>query len=102
MSLVDPAVVSRERMRSTGVQVRATVSDQGYARFGESPRLLAKVTFAFRDATGAKCRVRRMTAIHATDPIVEGQTTRLWYDPADPADRRRIAIELVDGDGSGR
>ncbi len=84
------------RIRSGGTQVRATVSDQGYTHFGEGPRMLAKVTFTFRDEDGMQRWVQRTMVVDARKPVVTGQATRLWYDPDSPSDKRSIVIELVD------
>jgi hypothetical protein len=83
-----------EAMRS-GTQTEAIVTDQGWTIFSESPRILTTVTFSFVDLQGVQRWVQRPMVIHAVDPLVNGARTRLWYDPSDPGDDRRIAVEAA-------
>jgi len=34
--------------------------------------------------------------IRARNPAAVGQTTRLWFDPRDPGNQRRIVVELAE------
>jgi hypothetical protein len=60
-----------ETLRS-GLRTTATVSDRGYVRW-----------------------VQRPMVILYENPIVDGQTTDLWYDPADPGNDAKIIVKLA-------
>lgn len=83
-----------EILRS-GTQTTATVSDKGYDFFRESSRILATVTFTFRDLQGTQRWVQKPMLVEQSSPIVEGQETRLWYDATNPGDSRAIVVELA-------
>jgi hypothetical protein len=82
-------------MVDTGTLTTAVVSDKGYTRFRESDRILTIVTFVFTDLHGTQRWVQRRMVVHASDPIEEGRSTRLWYDAAHPDDDRSIVVELA-------
>lgn len=82
-------------LRATGRRTTATVSDPGFTHFGESARVLTTVTFTFRDAEGTQRWVQRPMVVRASDPVVAGQETDLWFDPAAPGDDSRIVVELA-------
>jgi len=83
-----------ETMR-TGTETEATVTDQGWTVFSESARIITTVTFSFVDLQGTRRWVQRPMVIQAADPLANGARTRLWYDPSDPGDDRRIAVEAA-------
>lgn len=78
-----------------GTLTTATVTDKGYDFFRESPRILTSVTFTFTDLQGIQRWVQKTVLIEQSDPITDGQETRLWYDAAHPGDSRRIVVELA-------
>lgn len=82
--------------RRSGREAVATVTDRGWTVFHESSRILTTVTFSFVDLAGTPRWVQRQMVVHAANPVQNGQTTRLWFDPADPGDDRRIAVELAE------
>ncbi|MFF2053321.1 hypothetical protein ACFVU2_17100 [Leifsonia sp. NPDC058194] len=96
------AAGARRRQRSredetarSGMLTTATVSDKGYDFFHDSSRILTTVTFTFRDLQGTQRWVQKTMVVHQSDPIVEGQETRLWYDAAAPGNARTIVVELA-------
>jgi hypothetical protein len=96
------AARSRDRARArtqevirVGRQTTATVSDKGYIAFDESSAILTVVTFTFTDLQGVQRWVQRPVRIAATDPVVDGQETSLWFDPQNPGDDARIAVQLA-------
>ena len=85
-------------MMRSGTRTTATVTDKGYDIFRESARILTSVTFTFTDLNGVQRWVQRPMLITASDPVVEGQETDLWYDPSAPGNDKRIVVKLaVDG-----
>ncbi|SMQ70965.1 DUF3592 domain-containing protein [Agreia sp. VKM Ac-1783] len=84
-----------ERTMRTGTLTAATVRNKGYDFFRESPRILTTVTFTFVDLQGTQRWVQRTMVIEQSDPVVDGQQTRLWYDAANPGDARGIVVELA-------
>lgn len=84
----------RETMQA-GTRTTATVTDKGYDFFRESPRILTTVTFTFTDLHGTRRWVKKTVLIEQSDPIVDGQETRLWYDAANPGDTRSIVVEAA-------
>lgn len=88
------AAVTAEVMR-TGTRTTATVTDKGYDIFRESSRILTSVTFSFTDMQGVQRWVQRPMLVTASDPIVEGRETDLWYDPTAPGDDARIVVKLA-------
>ncbi|PTR21878.1 hypothetical protein C8K36_11344 [Rhodococcus sp. OK519] len=89
--------VRNQEARQTGTTATAVVSDRGYTAFRESDRILTTVTFTFTDNANIQRWVQRHMVIHAASPVVDGQSTRLWYDPEDPGNDKRIVVELADG-----
>jgi len=89
------AVSRAEDARRSGRQTTATVTDRGWTIFHESTRIFTTVTFSFVDLAGTQRWVQRQMVVHAEDPVENGQATRLWFDPADPGDDRRIVVELA-------
>lgn len=83
-----------ETMR-TGTLTTATVTDKGYDFFRESARILTTVTFRFTDLQGAERWVQRTMIIQQANPVLEGQESRLWYDPLNPGDTAGIVVELA-------
>lgn len=84
----------RETLR-TGTLTTATVTNKGYDFFRESSRILATVTFTFVDLQGTRRWVKKTALIEQSDPIVDGQTTRLWYNAAEPGDTKQIVVEAA-------
>ncbi len=84
-----------EELIRTGTVTTATVSDQGYDFFHTSSKILTTVTFAFTDRFGQQRWVQRLCLIQQSDPLVNGQATRLWYDPDDPGNDRAIVVEAA-------
>lgn len=78
-----------------GSVTTATVSDKGYTVFHESDRILTTVTFTFTDPAGVQRWVQRPMVVRSSDPVVDGQSTRLWFDPRDPGNDKRIVVELA-------
>jgi hypothetical protein len=85
----------REETLRSGLRTTATVSDKGYVRFHESDRIFTKVTFTFVDTQSVQRWVQRPMVILYENPIVDGQTTDLWYDPADPGNDAKIVVKLA-------
>lgn len=83
-------------VKRTGTHTTATVSDKGYDIFRESSRILTTVTFTFTDLQGVQRWVQRPMLVTASDPVVEGRETELWYDPMAPGDDKRIVVKLAD------
>ena len=84
-----------EEIIRTGTVTTATVSNQGYDFFHTSAKILTTVTFAFTDRFGQQRWVQRLCLIQQSDPLVNGQATRLWYDPDDPGNDRAIVVEAA-------
>ncbi|QKT13630.1 DUF3592 domain-containing protein [Rhodococcus sp. W8901] len=82
--------------KRTGTVTTAIVSDKGYSVFRESDRIFTAVTFSFTDSGNTQRWVQRRMVVHAATPVVDGQQTRLWYDPADPGNDKKIVVELAD------
>lgn len=82
-------------MMRTGTRAIATVSDKGYDIFRESARILTTVTFTFTDLQGVQRWVQRPMLVTASDPVVEGRESDLWYDPSAPGDDKRIVVKLA-------
>ena len=80
--------------RRRGHKTTATVTDRGYDVLED--RLLTAVTFTFNDLEGRQRWVGRPVLIRARNPVAVGQTTRLWFDPRDPGNQRRIVVELAE------
>lgn len=80
---------------SSGAVTTATVSNKGYDFFRESPRILTTVTFTFVDLQGTRRWVEKTMLVEQGDPVVDGQETRLWFDPSNPGDVRGIVVELA-------
>jgi len=78
-----------------GSVTTATVTDKGYTAFRESDRILTTVTFTFTDPSGVQRWVQRTMLVRSSDPVVDGQLTRIWFDPRDPSDDGRIVVELA-------
>lgn len=103
-ALVAGLAAARARRRDADREVRAmregsvttaTVSDKGYTVFHESDRIFTTVTFTFTDPSGVQRWVQRAMVVRASDPVENGQETRLWFDPRDPGDDSRIVVELA-------
>lgn len=90
------AVTRAADARRSGRETTATVTDRGWTIFHESTRIFTTVTFSFVDLAGTQRWVQRQMVIHAAHPVENGQTTRLWYDQANPGDDRRIVVELAE------
>jgi hypothetical protein len=88
-------VARDERTTHDGTLATATVTDKGYDFFRESPRIFTTITVTFTDLQGVQRWVQKPALIEQSDPIVDGQETRLWYDPQNPGDTRRIVVELA-------
>ncbi|MFB2598232.1 hypothetical protein ACEXQE_10600 [Herbiconiux sp. P17] len=89
------AADTHEEILRTGMLTTATVSDQGWVIFRESTRILTTVTFTFVDTSGVRRWVQKAMVIRAEDPLTNGQQSRLWYDPANPGDEKRIVVEAA-------
>jgi hypothetical protein len=89
------AAVTQQEIMSSGMLTTATVSDQGWVIFRESTRILTSVTFTFVDTSGVRRWVQKAMVIRAEDPLTNGQESRLWYDPANPGDEKRIVVEAA-------
>lgn len=85
---------AREIMQG-GRLTTATVTDKGYVFFRESTKILTTVTFTFVDLNSVQRWVQRPLLIRAESPVVDGMETRLWYDPTDPGNDRKILVELA-------
>ena len=77
----------------TGLRVLGTVTNQGYTHFSESSRIWTKVTYSFVDGAGAVRYVQRAAIIEAGDPIVDGDTVDVWYDPGAPRDGTCVVVK---------
>ncbi|MBQ1442349.1 MAG: hypothetical protein IIZ13_00695 [Renibacterium sp.] len=84
-----------EQIMRNGRETVAAVSDQGYVRFRESANILTTVTFTFHDAEGRQRWVRRSMLISENAPVLNGQKTRLWYDPMEPGNEKKIVVEMA-------
>ncbi|MCT9871453.1 hypothetical protein [Paenarthrobacter aurescens] len=80
---------------STGTMTSARVTDKGYLSFSDSAKILTTVTFTFHDAGGTQRWVQRPLLVTATEPVVDGQETTLWYDPLDPGNDKKIVVKLA-------
>jgi hypothetical protein len=89
------ALESAAVMMRTGTRTTATVSDKGYDIFRESSRILTTVTFTFTDLQGVQRWVQRPMLVTASDPVVEGRESDLWYDSSAPGDDKRIVVKLA-------
>ncbi|RXZ47541.1 hypothetical protein ESP57_13405 [Agromyces fucosus] len=93
----------RQRRRSArelqtltdGVETTATVTRVPPGPNPSSRGLWAAVTFTFTDASGAQRWVERTMLIRRAGDVKVGDTTRLWYDRADPGADRGIVVELA-------
>ncbi len=45
---------------------------------------------------GVLLLIARLARERARNPVEVGQTTRLWFDPRDPGNQRRIVVELAE------
>lgn len=45
---------------------------------------------------GVLLLIARLARDRARNPVGESQTTRLWFDPRDPGNQRRIVVELAE------
>ncbi len=79
----------------SGTLTSAIVTDKGYDFFRESSRILTSVTFTFTDLQGTQRWVQKTVLMEQSDPIVDGQETRLWYDATNPGDTLRIVVEAA-------
>ena len=97
VSLIRFRVVNAKRdgVLKGGTLTTATVSDQGYTRLGSSGRLFTAVTFTFVDASGVQRWVKKEMVVLTANPIKRGDTTRLWYDPANPGKASVIMVEAA-------
>jgi hypothetical protein len=89
------AADTQQEMMRTGMLTTATVSEQGWTIFSESTRIFTTVTFTFVDTAGVRRWVQKPMVIRAEEPLTNGQETRLWYDPANPGDEKRIVVEAA-------
>lgn len=101
LGLVAAASRRRDRLRAddarrSGQETTATVTDRGWTVFHESARIFTTVTFSFVDLAGTRRWVQRAMVVRAEQPVENGQTTRLWFDAANPGDDRRIVVELAE------
>lgn len=79
----------------TGVETTATVTQVPPGPNPTSRGLWAAVTFTFTDATGTQRWVERAMLIRRAGDVRVGDTTRLWYDAADPGADHDIVVELA-------
>ncbi|TQK69212.1 DUF3592 domain-containing protein [Nocardioides sp. SLBN-35] len=85
------------RLIAEGTPVPATVVESGLDPddFEEASNVITTATFRFTGADGTSYLVHQRVTIPAAAPIVEGQRTTVWYDPADPLDDKRIVVAMV-------
>ncbi|KRC61070.1 hypothetical protein ASE14_08985 [Agromyces sp. Root81] len=88
-------VVRELQTLSDGVETTATVTRVPPGPNPTSRGLWAAVTFTFTDASGAQRWVERTMLIRRAGDVKVGDTTRLWYDRADPGADRGIVVELA-------
>ena len=79
----------------SGTLTTATVSDRGWEDVHPSRDSLGTPTFTFVDSVGVQRWVTRTMVINRHNPLDNGDTTRLWYDPNHPGNTKRIVIEAV-------
>lgn len=79
-----------------GTPVAATVVESGLDPddFEEASNVITTAVFRFTGVDGTVYRVRRGVTIPASAPLVEGQRTVIWYDPARPTDDRLMVIGI--------
>ena len=87
--------VREEELMRTGRLTSGTITDQGYDSFDEAANILTTVTVTFTDQWGTQRWVQQPALIRRSDPLRTGETTRLWYDPANPGDESSIVVEAV-------
>ena len=87
--------LQEERTVKTGIEVVATVTDVPAGPNPRSSGLWGRVTFSFEDRNGTRRWVERNMLIRREGDVRVGDTTRLWYDPADPGAEGRIVVELA-------
>ena len=80
---------------SNGVETAATVTRVPPGPNAASRGLWAAVTFTFTDAAGSQRWVERTMLIRRAGDVKVGDTTRLWYDRADPGADQGIVVELA-------
>jgi hypothetical protein len=91
----------REAARTvrSGTPTVGTVTGKGYRDFTPRPfgpsTILTVVTFTFVDANNVQRWVRRQMLISSDAPVVDGQTTTIWYDAADPGNESTIVVDLA-------
>jgi hypothetical protein len=83
------------RTLSSGVETTATVTKVPPGPNPTSRGLWAAVTFTFTDASGSQRWVERTMLIRREGDVRVGDTTRLWYDAADPGADHGIVVELA-------
>lgn len=97
------AVRRRRNVRSTarlreGHPVVGVVTDDGLAEFPDSPSpKLASVVVKFRDLQGTDRWVTRRATQVPGGLIAVGTEVDVWFDPADPAEVRKIHVEHDNG-----
>ncbi len=85
------------RLIAEGTPAAGVVVDSGVDPddFEDASNLITTTTFRFFDADGTPYLLRKRVTIPLAAPIVEGQRTTVWYDPANPLDERRIVVAMV-------
>jgi hypothetical protein len=87
--------LQEERTVTSGTEVVATVTNVPDGPNPTSSGLWGPVTFSFEDRDGTRRWVERNMLIRREGDVRVGDTTRLWYDPADPGADGRIVVELA-------
>lgn len=84
-------------LMATGTATAGVVVDSGIDAddFEEASNVITTTTFRFFGADGTPYLLRQRVTVPAAAPIVEGQRTTVWYDPADPLDDKRIVVAMV-------
>lgn len=83
------------RAQTSGTETTATVTQVPPGPNPTSRGLWAAVTFTFTDAAGTQRWVERTMLIRREGDVKVGDTTRLWYDAADPGAEQSIVVELA-------
>lgn len=86
---------TQHQVMQSGRETTAEVTDQGYVRFRESSKIITSVTFTFRDGQGLQRWVRRTMLINESAPVLNGQKSRLWYDPVETGNDKKIVVEMA-------
>ncbi|MET9486962.1 hypothetical protein [Nocardia sp. NPDC006630] len=85
-------------VRTRSVKVTGVVTDDGLARFAQTPSpKLATITVRFVDAAGVPRWVTPKAFQLRSRPIAVDDEVTVWFDPADPGDLSRIVVEKDNG-----